>query len=106
MRRLFNLIALTLSTGATLFGLFWLVWILFTTLANGLPALKLDLFTKMTPPPGSDGGLLNAFYGSALMIFIAVAVGTPIGIAAGTYLSEYARDSALGRLTRFINDVL
>jgi phosphate transport system permease protein len=106
MRRLFNLVALSLSAGATLFGLFWLVWILFTTLTAGMPALKLDLFTKMTPPPGSDGGLLNAFYGSALMIFIAVAVGTPIGIAAGTYLSEYARESALGRLIRFINDVL
>jgi len=105
-RQLKDALAKALATGATLFGLFWLAWILWTTLSNGLPALKWGLFTQMTPPPGSDGGLLNAFAGSFIMSGIAVAVGTPIGIGAGTYLSEYARHSKLGTTIRFVNDIL
>ncbi len=99
-------VAKALGTGATLFGLFWLVWILWTTLSQGLPALKPSLFTEMTPPPGSDGGMLNAFAGSLLMSAIAIALGTPIGIAAGTYLAEYARHTRLGSMIRFVNDIL
>jgi phosphate transport system permease protein len=99
-------IAKVLSTLATLFGLFWLAWILWTTVSKGLPALKWELFTQMTPPPGSDGGLLNAFIGSIIMSGLAVLIGTPIGIAAGTYLSEYARGTKLGALIRFVNDIL
>jgi phosphate transport system permease protein len=95
-----------MAVGATVFGLFWLVWILWTTLSNGLPALKWSLFSQMTPPPGSDGGLLNAFAGSAIMSGIAVAIGTPIGVGAGTYLAEYARHSKLGETVRFVNDIL
>ena len=98
--------AKVLSVGATGFGLFWLAWILWTTVSNGLPALKLGLFTEMTPPPGSDGGLLNAFVGSAVMSGLAVLIGTPIGIAAGTYLAEYARHTKLGATIRFVNDIL
>jgi phosphate transport system permease protein len=94
------------ATAATLFGLFWLVWILWTTVSKGLPALKWSLFTQMTPPPGSDGGMLNAFAGSVLMSALAVAMGTPIGIAAGTYLAEYARHTKLGTTIRFVNDIL
>ena len=71
-RQLTNAIALTASTLATIFGLFWLVWILLTTVVNGYAALNLKLITEMTPPPGSDGGLLNAIFGSALMIVVAV----------------------------------
>src|ERR1700756_4405538 len=89
-RRIANGVALTLAVVATVFGLFWLVWILWTALINGLSAMKLELFTEMTPPPGSDGGLLNAFFGSAIMSLMAIAIGTPIGVAAGTYLAEYA----------------
>lgn len=99
-------VAKALGTAATAFGLFWLAWILWTTASKGLPALKLDLFAKMTPPPGTDGGLLNAFAGSAVMCGLAVLIGTPIGIGAGTYLSEYARHTKLGFVIRFINDIL
>jgi phosphate transport system permease protein len=95
-----------LATAATLFGLVWLVWILFTTFIEGVQALRFDLFTKMTPPPGTEGGLLNAFYGSAVMILLAVVIGTPIGVAAGTYLAEHGRYSKLAATVRFINDIL
>lgn len=105
-RRLLNNTARAMGVAATVFGLFWLAWILWTTLVNGLPALKLGLFTEMTPPPGSDGGLLNAFAGSFVMSLLAVLLGTPIGIAAGTYLAEYARHTRLGSLIRFVNDIL
>ena len=105
-RRFKNAMALSLSFAATVFGLFWLVWILWTAFSNGVAALKPSLFTQMTPPPGSDGGLLNAFFGSLMMSLLAVVIGTPIGIAAGTYLAEYARKSAIGETIRFVNDIL
>ena len=106
-RKLVNKAALTLSMLAMAFGLFWLAWILFTTLELGIAGLSLDLFTKMTPPPGtSDGGLLNAIAGSLIMVSLATAVGTPIGVLAGIYLAEYGRHTWLGHVTRFINDIL
>jgi phosphate transport system permease protein len=95
-----------LASAATLFGLFWLVWILWTTLVNGIGALKPELFYEMTPPPGSDGGLANAFFGSILMSVLAIAMGTPVGILAGTFLAEYARRSLIGEVIRFVNDIL
>jgi phosphate transport system permease protein len=105
-RRMRNALALSLSLAATAFGLFWLAWILLTAFAKGLAAMNLALFTQMTPAPGSDGGLLNAFFGSALMSLLAIAIGAPIGIAAGTYLAEYARKRAIGETIRFVNDIL
>lgn len=105
-RQLVNLIAKLLSILATLFGLFWLVWILWTTVSNGLPALKWKLFTQMTPPPGSDGGLLNALVGSLIISLLAILIATPIGVAAGAYLAEYARRTKLGSTIRFVNDIL
>ncbi len=105
-RKIVNTIALIAATTATLFGLIWLVWILWTTLKEGLSAFGPHLFTEMTPPPGSDGGLLNAFAGSAIMIGLAVAIGTPIGILAGTYIAEYGRRSKLAETIRFVNDIL
>ena len=105
-RKIRNAVALTLATAATVFGLIWLCWILWTTLSNGAAALGPKLFTQMTPPPGEDGGLLNAFYGSFIMTTLAVVIGTPIGIAAGAYLSEFARRSRLGLAIRFVNDIL
>jgi phosphate transport system permease protein len=105
-RRLTNAIALSLALAATIFGLFWLIWILWTALINGIEAMKPALFTEMTPPPGSDGGLLNAFFGSAIMSLLAILIGTPIGVAAGTYLAEYARKTAIGEIIRFVNDIL
>jgi phosphate transport system permease protein len=105
-RRFKNGVALTLASAATLFGLFWLVWILWTTLANGIGALKPELFYQMTPPPGEDGGLANAFFGSILMSVLAIVMGTPVGILAGTFLAEYARRSLIGEAIRFVNDIL
>ncbi len=105
-RRVTNAAALSLSLAATVFGLFWLAWILLTAFVKGVAAMNLALFTQMTPAPGSDGGLLNAFFGSALMSLLAIAIGAPIGIAAGTYLAEYARKKAIGETIRFVNDIL
>lgn len=105
-RALVSRIALGLSASATLFGLFWLFWILGATIYYGAPALGPHLFTRMTPPPGEAGGLLNALYGSLLMVVIGTAIGTPIGVMAGTWLAEYARLRWLTEAIRFINDIL
>ncbi|WP_411832537.1 phosphate ABC transporter permease PstA [Pseudoxanthomonas mexicana] len=105
-RRLKNAVALTLSIAAALFGLMWLVWILWTTISKGLGSLNLDLFTMMTPPPNEPGGLANAIFGSVAISLTAIALGTPIGIAAGTWLAEYANRHWLGETIRFVNDIL
>jgi phosphate transport system permease protein len=105
-RRLINVICLTLSLAAMVFGLFWLGWILLTLLHFGLHGLSFRLFTQITPPPGSSGGLSNAIYGSLVMSTVATLLGTPVGILAATYLSEYGRTGWLASVTRFINDIL
>jgi len=106
-RRVTNAIALTLSLAAMLFGLVWLVWILYTTLSLGVSGLSVQLFTQSTPPPNTDGGgLANAIVGSLMMVGVATLVGTPIGILAGVYLAEYGQKSWLASATRFINDIL
>ncbi|WP_313759978.1 phosphate ABC transporter permease PstA [Rhizobium sp.] len=105
-RQIKSAIALSLATVATVIGLIFLVWILWTTLINGIAALSPRLLTEMTPPPGEDGGLANAFMGSLLIVLMAVVLGTPIGILAGPYLSEYSRGKKIGDLVRFVNDIL
>ncbi|MBW6420421.1 phosphate ABC transporter permease PstA [Rhizobium sp. XQZ8] len=106
-RQLGSLIALTLCGIATALGLVFLIWIIWTTLLHGLAALSPALITEMTPPPGEDGGgLANAFMGSLLMVFLAVVIGTPIGVLAGTFLSEFSRGKKLGETIRFVNDIL
>src|SRR5262249_25777839 len=106
-RKLVNVVMLAISSAALAFGLFWLVWILSTLLYEGANALmRPTLFTEMTPPPGSDGGLANAIVGSLIMAGIGTAVGTPVGILAGTYLAEYGKSGWLASATRFLNDVL
>jgi phosphate transport system permease protein len=105
-RRTADIVAFAFATLATALGLVFLFWILWMTLREGAGALSGKLFTEMTPPPGSQGGLLNAFYGSAAMILLAVVIGTPIGVAAGTYLAEHGRYTRVARLASFINDVL
>ncbi len=99
----FNLLA---SLVTMIVGLAALGWILWTLVAYGLHGISLDMFTKMTPPPGSSGGLLNAIVGSLLMTLVATLVGTPIGILAGTYLAEFGQRGWLAPSTRFINDIL
>ena len=106
MRRAKNLAAQALAIVATAFGLFWLMWILWTTLSNGIASINPALFTQMTPPPGEEGGLLNAFLGSALMSLLGIAMGAPIGVLAGTYLAEYSARSRIGDVIRFVNDIL
>ncbi len=105
-RRITNTVALLMGCATALFGLFFLGWILWTLLSKGLPGINIDLFTKMTPPPMQQGGLLNAFFGSAVMCALAIAIGTPLGVAAGTWLAEYGNARKAGTVVRFVNDIL
>lgn len=105
-RRLTDRVFLLLSVGAAGFGLLWLGLILYTLIVQGFGGLSSKVFTEMTPPPGSDGGLLNAIAGSVIMSFLAVLVGTPVGVLAGTYLAEYGRHTRLAGAIRFFNDIL
>lgn len=105
-RRLINLASQIGSMLTVAFGLFWLFWILLTLLHNGIPGMNLRVFTQMTPPPGSPGGLLNAIAGTLFMVMLSTLIGTPIGILAGTYMAEYGQTGWLSPVTRFINDIL
>ncbi|MFZ1099976.1 MAG: phosphate ABC transporter permease PstA [Steroidobacteraceae bacterium] len=106
LRKLINVVALSLSAVATVGGLACLAAILWTLVKNGLAGLSLQVFTQMTPPPGSAGGLLNAIYGSVVMTAIGIGIGGPIGVLAGTFLAEYGRTSRISTVIRFVNDVL
>ncbi|OBU55334.1 phosphate ABC transporter permease PstA [Stenotrophomonas maltophilia] len=105
-RRIGNVVAITASCATALFGLFFLGWILFTLAAKGLAGINWDLFTKMTPPPMQDGGLANSFFGSAVMCALAIGIGTPLGVLAGTWLAEYGNARKAGTVVRFVNDIL
>jgi phosphate transport system permease protein len=105
-RRLTHWLVIGLSVLATAFGLMWLILVLSTLLINGVSAITPSLFAKMTPPPGSSGGLLNPIVGSLIMTGVATLVGTPTGILAGTFLAEYARGRWFGEVVRFVNDIL
>ncbi len=106
IRRHRNHVAMGLAYAATAFGLAWLVFILAELLWKGFSGLNLAVFTQMTPPPGGSGGLLNPIMGSLIMTIVAVAIGTPLGILAGTYMAEYGRYDKLSMIVRFINDIL
>ena len=105
-RKFTNLIAVALANAAALFGLLFLGWILWTLLSKGLASLNLDLFTMDQPPPMERGGMRNAIVGSLMMCAMGIAIGTPLGIAAGTWLAEYGHRSKLGTAVRFVNDIL
>src|SRR4029450_2288755 len=105
-RRRRNAIAKRLAWVATALGRGWLVLILGILLFEGIGGLSLSVFTENTPPPGAAGGLLNAIMGSIVMTVLAIVIGTPIGILAGTYMAEYGRHDKLASLVRFINDIL
>jgi phosphate transport system permease protein len=95
-----------ISTGFALISLIMLAWILTTLVMRGLPALGSNVFTQVMLPPGQNGGLLNAIVGSLVQIVIALIIGTPIGIMAGTYLAEAGRGGKLASAVRFVNDNL
>ena len=105
-RKATNIAALTISLLAMAFGLFWLIWILATLLIHGVSGLNLHIFTMTTPAPGSEGGLSNAIVGSLLLVGSGTALGTPIGILAGTYLAEFGNRGWIAPTTRFMNDIL
>ncbi|MFC0679052.1 phosphate ABC transporter permease PstA [Lysobacter korlensis] len=105
-RRITNVVAIVFACATAVFGLFFLGWILWTLLAKGLPGITWALFSQDTPPPMQEGGLRNAFFGSALMSLMAILIGTPLGIAAGTWLAEYGHARRIGLVVRFVNDIL
>lgn len=105
-RKRVNKVALALSLAAMAFGVFWLIWILWETIRLGVGGLTWQALSQMTPPPNEPGGLLNAIWGSFMMVMLATFVGTPIGIMAGIYLAEYDAKGWLGGTTRFVNDIL
>jgi phosphate transport system permease protein len=105
-RLIMNRVSLSLGLLAMAVGMFFLGWILYTLFLKGLSGMNLALFTQMTPPPGSEGGLANAIYGSLMMVGMATLIGTPIGILAGIYLAEYGQFGWVAPVTRFINDIL
>lgn len=105
-RRTASAITIGLCWAAAALGLAILAIILATLVVKGLAGLNPKVFTEMTPPPGSDGGLLNAIAGSLVMTIIGVIIGTPVGILAGTYMAEYGRYSKVTSVIRFINDIL
>lgn len=105
-RKIINGVTMSLSFLTVIFALTFLAWILWTLFSQGLTHLSMEVFSKSTPPPGSNGGLANAIVGSIYMVLIATFIGTPIGVLAGTYLSEYGRTGWLAPTTRFINDIL
>lgn len=105
-RRFGNALAIGMSCLAAVFGLFFLAWILWTLVTKAAGGLNPGLFTQMTPPPMQEGGLANAFFGSAVMCVLAIAIGTPLGVAAGTWLAEYGHARTAGAVVRFVNDIL
>jgi phosphate transport system permease protein len=105
-RRFINTFNLGVSVLATVFGLSWLVWLLWTLVSRGLRWVDVDLFVQNTPPPVSAGGMANALVGSLLLTLVGVVVGTPVGILAATWLAEFGRHSRVAAVIRFVNDIL
>ena len=105
-RKVFNAVALAMSCIAAVIGLLFLAWILWTLVSKGIQGIDVALFTQDTPPPMETGGLKNAFFGTAVMCLMAILIGAPLGIAAGTWLAEYGNARKLGTVVRFVNDIL
>ena len=97
---------LTMSWLTMAFGLFWLGWIFYTLFYEGLSGLGTNIFQLDTPPPSMEGGLRNAIWGSLMITFFGLLIGTPVGIMCGIYLAEFGRRSKLAAATRFMNDIL
>ena len=101
-----NRVALTLALAAMASGMIFLLWILSVLFIKGIGGLNLAVFTQMTPSPGSPGGLLNAIFGSLVMVTFGTLLATPIGILAGIYLAEFGKTGWVAPTTRFVNDIL
>lgn len=105
-RKIVNKLSLVLATLTMMISMVFLVWVLVTLVMKGFSAIAPSMFTQMTPPPGTDGGLANAIVGSLMIVGFATLVATPIGILAGVYLAEYGRRGWLAPTTRFVNDIM
>jgi phosphate transport system permease protein len=106
-RHVVDVVSKILMATATAIGVFFLVWIVWTTLKFGISGMHWDLFTKDTPPPGTDGfGLRNAFVGSLMLLAMSLLIGVPIGLMAGTWLAEYGFRSRTANAVRFVNDIM
>jgi len=106
-RRVIDVVSKVLMGVATLFGVFFLFWIIWTTLKYGVAGMHWSLFTNDTPPPGIDGfGLRNAFIGSLILLGVSLGIGVPVGLMAGTWLAEYGFRSRIANTVRFINDIM
>ncbi len=106
-RKIESFMAMTLSTMAAAFGLFWLVFILGDVLIHGIGALKPGLFMHDPTPPGVEGGgLRNAFVGQLLITVCATLIGIPVGILGGTFLAEYARGTRFARVISILSDIM
>ncbi|MES2743471.1 MAG: phosphate ABC transporter permease PstA [Pseudomonadota bacterium] len=106
-RLLVHRIGIALSVLAMAVGLMFLIWILATLLIKGFGGLSFAMLTESTPAPGSEGGgLLNAIVGSVMLVGLATAISTPIGILAGIYLAEYGEENKLAHVTRFVTDIM
>jgi phosphate transport system permease protein len=106
-RRVVDVVSKILMGVMTAIGVFFLLWILWTTLRYGITGMHWSLFTQDTPPPGTNGfGLRNAFVGSLLLLGMSLAIGVPIGLMAGTWLAEYGFRSRTANTVRFINDIM
>jgi len=106
-RILVNRIILGLSGAAAMLGLVMLTWILGDVALRGLQAVNWTFFTELPTPPGMEGGgLANAIVGTLLMTVAATCMSVPFGVLAGTWLSEFGRDSKLGGVIRYFSDIM
>jgi phosphate transport system permease protein len=106
-RRAVDVTSKILMGAATTIGVFFLLWILWTTLSFGVAGMHWDLFVKDTPPPGAGGyGLRNAFVGSLELLGVSLLMGVPVGLLAGTWLAEFGSRSRPANALRFVNDIM
>lgn len=105
-RKFTNSFAIGIAILIAVLGLALPFWILFTVVGKGLASFNWNLFTQMTPPPGAEGGLLNAIVGSLMMVGLAMLIASPVGVLTGVYLAEYNRQGKLSASVRFVNDIL
>ncbi|MDQ1340523.1 MAG: phosphate transport system permease protein [Campylobacterota bacterium] len=106
-RIIINNIVMALSTLSAIVGISFLIWILSVLVINGIDALSMTIFTSEGAPPGNEnGGLKHALIGQLIIVAYATLFGVPLGILAGTYLSEYGQKSKLAETIRDVSDIM